>query len=162
MDKIKEQLLNLLEKNGRLTHQELAVLVGESEETVREMIDTLETEGIICGYQALVNWDKTNDEEVSAVIELKVTPQKGSGFDELAEKIYQKPEVEALYLMSGSYDFMVILRKASMRSIARFVNKLAMLDNVVSTATHVVLVRYKDHGTVLVKDKQDQRMVVSQ
>lgn len=162
MDKIKEQLLNLLEKNGRLTHQELAVLVGESEETVREMIDALETEGIICGYQALVNWDKTNDEEVSAVIELKVTPQKGSGFDELAEKIYQKPEVEALYLMSGSYDFMVILRKASMRSIARFVNKLAMLDNVVSTATHVVLVRYKDHGTVLVKDKQDQRMVVSQ
>lgn len=162
MDKVKEQLLNLLEKNGRLTHQELAVLVGESEETVRELIDSLEKEGIICGYQALVNWDKTNDEEVSAVIELKVTPQKGSGFDEMAEQIYQNPEVEALYLMSGSYDFMVILRKASMRSIARFVNKLAMLDNVVSTATHVVLVRYKDHGTVLVKDKQDQRMVVSQ
>lgn len=162
MDKVKEQLLNLLEKNGRLTHQELAVLVGESEETVRELIAELEKDGIICGYQALINWDKTNDEEVSAVIELKATPQKGSGFDVMAEQIYQYPEVEALYLMSGSYDFMVILRKAPMRSIARFVNKLAMLDNVVSTATHVVLIRYKDHGTVLVKDKQDQRMVVSQ
>lgn len=161
MSKIKEQLLNLLETNGKLTYEELAVLLGEAPEIIRALIEELEQEGIISGYQALVNWDKANTDDVSAVIELKVTPRKGSGFDDIAEQIYQYPEVEALYLMSGSYDFMVILRKSTMRNIARFVNKLAMLDEVVSTATHVVLVRYKDHGTVFVQEKQDKRMVVS-
>ncbi|NEW62055.1 winged helix-turn-helix transcriptional regulator [Granulicatella sp. zg-ZJ] len=159
---MKEQILALLENNGRLTYEELAALVGESVDTVKEIVKALEKEGIICGYQALVNWDKTNDHDVSAVIELKVTPQKGSGFDDIAEQIYRYPEVEALYLMSGSYDFLVILRKAPMKSIAKFVNQLAVLDDVVSTATHIVLVRYKDHNKILFQNKKDQRMVVSQ
>lgn len=160
MEKVREQILNLLEKNGRLTPAEIAVLVGEPEDVVANEIQELEKKGVICGYQAVVNWDRTDDDNVSAVIELKVTPQKGSGFDEIAEKIYRHPEVEAFYLMSGSYDFMVILRKAPMKSIARFVNKLAMLDEVVSTATHVVLVRYKDHNTALIKYKKEQRVEV--
>lgn len=162
MDKLKVQILTLLEKNGRLSNQEIAVMVGEDEQTVKSLVNELEQDGIICGYQALVNWDKTDDSNVSAVIELKVTPQKGSGYDDIAEQIYRYEEVEALYLMSGSYDLLVILRKAPMRSIAKFVNRLAVLDDVVSTATHIVLERYKDHSTVLTPTKTDQRMVVFQ
>ncbi|MBS4762038.1 Lrp/AsnC family transcriptional regulator [Carnobacteriaceae bacterium zg-ZUI252] len=160
MDKLKVQILSLLEKDGRLTYQEIAVLLGQEESLVKNVIDQLEQDGIICGYQALINWDKTNDSDVSAVIELKVTPHKGSGYDWIAEKIGGYEEVEALYLMSGRYDLLVILRKAPMRAIAKFVNRIAVMDDVVSTATHVVLERYKDHGTVMADAETDQRMVV--
>lgn len=162
MDKLSMQILTLLEKNGRLSNSELAVLLGENEEVVAGLVSQLEESGVISGYQALVNWDKTNDSDVSAVIELKVNLQKGSGYDEIASKIYRYDEVEALYLMSGSYDLLVILRKAPMRSIAKFVNRLAVMDSIVSTATHIVLERYKDHSTVLADTKADQRMVVFQ
>lgn len=158
MKKLKEQILRLLEKNGRLTHQELAILTGVTEDQVSSIVKQLEEDNIICGYQALVNWDKTEDDDVSAVIELKVTPNRSGGFDSIAEKIYQYPEVEAMYLMSGSYDFMIILKKAPMKSIARFVNHLAVLDEVVSTATHVVLNRYKDHNVQLVHKREDIRV----
>lgn len=160
MDKLSMQILTLLEKNGRLTNHELAILLGESEEVVADLVLQLEESGVISGYQALINWDKTNDSDVSAVIELKVNLQKGSGYDEIASKIYDYDEVEALYLMSGSYDLLVILRKAPMRSIAKFVNRLAVMDSIVSTATHIVLERYKDHSIVLSDTKADQRMVV--
>ena len=159
---LQERIASLLEKNSRLTAADLAVLLGVHEEVVTELITEMEQEHIICGYQTLINWDKTNDSDVSAVIELRVTPQRGVGFDRVAEQIYQYPEIEALYLMSGSYDFMVILRKAPMKEIAQFVNRLAVLDDVVSTATHVVLSRYKDHGTVFVRGDEDRRMVMSQ
>lgn len=160
MDRIKQQILNLLESNGRLSYEEVAVLIGQDIDTTKEIIQSLEKSGIISGYHAIINWDKTDDDNVSAVIELRVTPQKGSGFDAIAEQIYRYPEVEALYLMSGSYDLMVILRKAPMKAIARFVNKLAVIDGIEGTRTHVVLVRYKDHNNILVSEKQDKRMVV--
>lgn len=159
---IKEDIARLIEKNSRLTSKDVAIMLNLEQTFVQELIIEMEQEKIICGYQTLINWEKTNDEEVSAVIELKVTPQRGVGFDSIAERIYQYPEVEACYLMSGSYDFMLILRKASMKKIAKFVNRLAVLDEVVSTATHVVLTRYKDHGTIFTDTQENIRQVMSQ
>lgn len=159
---IKEDIARLIEKNSRLTSKDVAIMLNLEQNFVQELIIEMEQEKIICGYQTLINWEKTNDEEVSAVIELKVTPQRGVGFDSIAERIYQYPEVEACYLMSGSYDFMLILRKASMKKIAKFVNRLAVLDEVVSTATHVVLTRYKDHGTIFADTQENIRQVMSQ
>lgn len=160
--KTREQILGLIEKDARLESQDIAVMLGLEIEDVKSEIAKMEKEHIICGYHALINWDKTDDEKISALIELKVTPQRGKGFDKIAEKIYQFPEVESLYLMSGGYDFTVILKKATMKKIASFVStKLAIIDEVQSTATHIVLVRYKDLGTSFVEPHKDLRMVVT-
>lgn len=161
--KSREKILELLEKDARLTTAEIAVMLGLEEGHVTEEIAKMEKEHVICGYHASVNWDKTDDEKISALIEIKVNPQRGKGYDSIAKKIYQFPEVESLYLMSAcGYDFSVILKKATMKEIANFVSsKLAVIDEVNSTATHIVLKRYKDHGTLLVEAKKDMRMVVA-
>jgi len=160
--KTREQILGLIEKNAKLEHQDIAVMLGLEIEDVKSEIAKMEKENIICGYHTFINWDKTDDEKISALIELKVTLQRGNGFDKIAEKIYQYPEVESLYLMSGGYDFTVILKKATMKEIASFVStKLAVIEEVQSTATHIVLVRYKDHGTSFVEPHKDLRMVVT-
>ena len=161
--KNREKILELLEKDAKLTAAEIAVMLGLDEECVTEEIAKMEKEHVICGYHASVNWEKTDDEKISALIELKVNPQRGKGYDSIAKKIYQFPEVEFLYLMSAcGYDFSVILKKATMKEIANFVSsKLAVIDEVNSTATHIVLKRYKDHGTLLVEAKKDMRMVVA-
>ncbi len=157
----REQILKLLEKDARLNTNDIAVMLGMDANDVKAEIEDMEKKHILCGYHAFVNWDKTNDEKISALIELKVTLQRGNGFDKIAEKIYQYPEVESLYLMSGSYDFTVILRKATMKEIASFVSsKLAVIEEVQSTATHIVLARYKDHGLLLIDPKKDTRMVM--
>ncbi len=160
--KQREEILRLLEKNARYTAKYIAVMLGMDVSEVKNEIEMMEKERTICGYHALVDWDKTDDEKISALIELKVTPQRGEGFDRIAEKIYQYPEVESLYLMSGGYDFSVILKKATMKEIANFVSsRLAVIEEVQSTATHIVLVRYKDHGILLTAPKKDMRMVVT-
>ncbi len=160
--KQREEILRLLEKNARYTAKDIAVMLGMDVSEVKNEIEMMEKERTICGYHALVDWDKTDDEKISALIELKVTPQRGEGFDRIAEKIYQYPEVESLYLMSGGYDFSVILKKATMKEIANFVaSRLAVIEEVQSTATHIVLVRYKDHGILLTAPKKDMRMVVT-
>ncbi|MCD7877963.1 MAG: Lrp/AsnC family transcriptional regulator [Cloacibacillus porcorum] len=160
--KQREEILRLLEKNARYTAKDIAVMLGMEVSEVKNEIEMMEKERTICGYHALVDWDKTDDEKISALIELKVTPQRGEGFDRIAEKIYQYPEVESLYLMSGGYDFSVILKKATMKEIANFVSsRLAVIEEVQSTATHIVLVRYKDHGILLTAPKKDMRMVVT-
>lgn len=160
--KKKEEILRLLESNARYSAKDIAAMLGLDITEVKNEIETMEKERVICGYHALVDWDKTDDEKISALIELKVTPQRGEGFDRIAEKIYQYPEVESLYLMSGGYDFTVILKKATMKEIASFVSsRLAVIEEVQSTATHIVLVRYKDHGTSLAAPKKDMRMVVT-
>ena len=160
-NKKREEILRLLEANARYTPKDIAVMLGLGLEETEKEIKQLEKERVICGYHALVNWDKTDDEKISALVELKVQPQRGHGYDNIAEKIYQYPEVESLYLMSGAYDFSVILKKATMKEIANFVStRLAVMDEVQSTATHIVLVRYKDHGTTLVEQKKDQRVMV--
>ncbi|MBR4400326.1 MAG: Lrp/AsnC family transcriptional regulator [Synergistes sp.] len=158
----REEILRLLEENARYTVKDLAAMLGLEAKKVKDEIAAMERERVICGYHALVNWDKTDDEKISALIELKVTPQRGDGYERIAEKIYQYPEVESLYLMSGGYDFTVILKKATMKEIASFVSsRLAVIEEVQSTTTHVVLARYKDHGIQLAENRKDMRMVVT-
>lgn len=160
---MREKILAVMEKNSRIDLKDLAVLLGESEIDVANAIADMEKESIICGYHTLINWDNTSEEKVSALIEVRVTPQRGMGFDSIAERIYQYPEVNAVYLMSGAYDFTVILEGKSMRAVAQFVSeKLSTLDSVLSTATHFVLKKYKDHGTVLgKKPNHDERMLIT-
>ena len=118
-------------------------------------------EHIICGYHTLINWDNTDEEKVIALIEVKVTPQREMGFDKIAERIYQYSEVTSVYLMSGGYDFTVMIEAKTMRAVAQFVaEKLSTIDSVLSTATHFILKKYKDHGTVLCDGPQDERMLI--
>lgn len=125
-------------------------------------IADMERENIICGYHTMINWDNTGDEKVIALIEVKVTPQRGMGFDKIAERIYQYSEVESVYLMSGAFDFTVILEGKTMREVAQFVSeKLSVMDSVLSTSTHFVLKKYKDHGTVMCEKKEDERMLIT-
>lgn len=159
---MRDELLSTLEKNSRIDFSELAILLGTTEEKVLEEISELENEGIICGYHTLINWEKTSIEKVMALIEVKVTPQRGRGFDNIAERIYNYPEVKAVYLISGGYDLMVILEEKTLKEIANFVSdKLSTLDSVLSTATHFILKKYKDHGTVLNKEEKDEREVIT-
>ena len=137
---------------------ELAVLLGTEEVDIANEIQALETEGIICGYHTMIDWSKTSTEKVMALIEVRVTPQRGLGFDSIAERIYKYPEVTSVYLMSGGFDLMVILEGKSLQEVAGFVtNKLSTLDTVLSTATHFILKKYKDHGTILTKKYEDAR-----
>jgi DNA-binding Lrp family transcriptional regulator len=159
---VRKSILEILERDARMSAEEIAVMLGQEKDVIAAEIKAMEKENIICGYHTSINWDKTDDDKISALIELKVTPQRGRGFDSIAEKIYQFPEVESLYLMSGGYDFSVILKRATMKEIACFVSsKLAVMDEVQSTATHIVLVRYKDHGSSFAEPHKDMRMVVT-
>ncbi len=160
---MREELLAILEKNSRIDFKELAILLGVSEEQVLEEITSLEKDGIICGYHTLINWEKTSIEKVNALIEVKVTPQRGQGFDKIAERIYNYPEVRAVYLISGGYDLLVTLEEKTLKEIANFVSdKLSTLDSVLSTATHFILKKYKDHGTIITNNQaKDSREVIT-
>lgn len=159
---MREKILAVMEKNSRIDIKDLAVLLGEDEVAVANEIAQMEKEHIICGYHTLIDWDKIGDEKVTALIEVRVTPQRGMGFDKVAERIYQYNEVEAVYLMSGGYDFTVIIEGKTMRQVAQFVSdKLSPMESVLSTATHFILKKYKDHGTVLAKEEQDERMLIT-
>ena len=159
---MRDELLSIIEKNSRIDFSELAVLLGASEEDVLKELEDLEKEGVICGYHTLINWEKTSIEKVMALIEFKVTPQRGRGFDNIAERIYNYPEVKAVYLISGGYDLLVILEEKTLKEIAGFVSdKLSTLDTVLSTATHFILKKYKDHGTILNKETKDEREVIT-
>lgn len=160
--KMKVQLLHLIEKNSRMESSDLAAMLGVTAQEVEQELKQFETDHIICGYHTLINWDNTSEDKVTALIELRVTPQRGNGFDKIAQRLYQYPEVEALYLMSGAYDFMLMLKESTMKEVAMFVSgKLAVLEEVQSTATHFVLVKYKDHGTPLQVTKKEERMVIT-
>ena len=160
---MREEILRLLEKNSRIDIKEIAILVGKTEAEVANEIAQMEKEGIIRGYYTLINWDNTNDERVSALIEVKVTPQRGIGFDKIAERISKFDEVKSVYLMSGGFDFTVILEEKTMKEIAQFVtSKLSTLDEVLNTATHFVLKKYKDYGVTMMEEHKDERMLVTQ
>ena len=154
-----KEILELLEKDCRLTPAQIAAMTGKSEAEVRAQIAELEKNGTIAGYRALIDWDKTNRELVSAVIELKVRPSRDCGYDAIAETIYNYPEVRSLQLMSSAgYDLMLIVEGKTMKEVAYFVaNKLATLDDVVSTATHFVLKKYKDEGFIYGRKSGDER-----
>lgn len=159
---MKKEILEVLEKNSKITHQDLAIMLGTDEATIDKEIRELEDDKVICGYNTLINWDKIENDKVTALIEVKVTPQRGEGFDKIAERIYRFKEVKAVYLMSGGFDLTVIIEGKTMKEVALFVGqKLAPLDSVLSTATHFVLKKYKEHGIVLDEDKKDERMVVT-
>ena len=159
---MREMLLNLLERNARISEKDLAAILGTDEETVRKEIEKLENEHVICGYNTLVNWAKTGEEKADAFIEVKVAPQRGVGFDQIAERIWQYPEVNSIYLMSGGFDFGVFIRGKSMREVAMFVSeKLSTIDGVLSTSTQFILKNYKDHGMVIESPKKDERIELS-
>ena len=159
---LKKQILDAISKNSRYSLEELAAMLGTDVKTVAKEIEEMEESKVICGYPTLINWDKTDCEKVTALIEVKVTPQRGIGFDSIAERIYKYNEVHALYLMSGGFDFTVIIEGKSMKQVALFVSdKLAPLEAVLSTSTHFVLKKYKDHGTVLEASQSDERMMIT-
>ena len=159
---MREKILAIIEKNSRIDLKDLAALLGESEAAVANEIAEMERENIICGYHTMINWDNTGDEKVIALIEVKVTPQRGMGFDKIAERIYQYSEVTSVYLMSGSFDFTVIIEGKTMREVAQFVSeKLSPMDSVLSTATHFVLKKYKAPGTVMCGKAEDERMMIT-
>ena len=150
-----EEILEILEKNFRYTDEQIAVMAGKTVEEVREAIQDYEEKSIIAGYTTLINWENTGKEVVTALIQVKVTPQRGEGFDKVAERIYRYDQVQACYLMSsGGFDLTVIVEGKTMKEVATFVaQKLAVLDNVGGTATHFVLKKYKDHGTIFKEKK---------
>ena len=159
---MRREILKYLERNSKINLQELAVLLGSDEVMIANEIAQMEKEKIICGYHTLIDWEKTGEEQVVALIEVKVTPQRNQGFDGIAERIYNYPEVNAVYLISGGYDFLITLKARTLKEVSEFVSgKLAPLDAVLSTATHFVLKKYKDHGAVLVAKTESERMLVT-
>ncbi len=159
---MREKLLSIIEKNSRIDLKELAIRLNREEIDIVNELQKLEDERIICGYHTLVNWEKTSIEKVTALIEVKVTPQRGQGFDRIASRIYNYPEVRDVYLISGGFDLLVTLEEKSLKDIARFVSeKLSTLDSILSTGTHFILKKYKDHGTIIDEHVKDEREVVS-
>ena len=157
-ENVKNELLRLIEKNSKIAVSELSKMLSVSEEEVLNELTKLEKENVICGYLTLIDWDKTEIDKVIGLIEVKVTPQRGEGFDRIAERIYNYKEVSSVYLISGAYDLLVTLEESSLKDIARFVSeKLSTLDTVLSTATHFILKKYKDHGIVYSNKHEDDR-----
>lgn len=157
-----EKILEMLEKNCRLTAEQIAVMIDESPEAVAAAIQSLEKDKTILGYRAMINWEKTMKESVIALIEVKVTPQMGEGFDKIAKRIYQYDVVQSVYLMSGGFDLCVMIEGKTLKEVALFVSeKLAPMDSVQSTATHFVLKKYKDAGVVFQQDSGDERRMIT-
>ncbi|MBQ8339622.1 MAG: Lrp/AsnC family transcriptional regulator [Clostridia bacterium] len=151
-------ILKLLEENATLTHEQLALMCNKETGDIKRMIEDYEQEGIILGYKTMIDWDKTDREYVSALIEVKITPQRDRGFDRVAEKIYNYPEVQSLYLMSGGFDLCVLIEGKTMKEVAYFVaQKLATIEDVISTSTHFVLRKYKDKGVIYGAPEIDER-----
>jgi DNA-binding Lrp family transcriptional regulator len=154
------EVLKLLEKDSKLTAAQIASMLGRDPDEIAQMIADCEADNTILGYTALVDWEKTNDDTVTALIEIKISPQRGDGFDRIAERIFQYDEVESLYLMSGAFDLAVFISGKSMRDIAHFVfARLAVIDGVTSTATHFILKKYKEkHRIFSVMPEQEERV----
>ena len=155
-----DEILEILEENSRYSDEQIAVMAGKTVEEVREAIRDYEEKSIIAGYTTLINWENTGKETVTALIQVKITPQRGEGFDKVAERIYKFDQVKACYLMSsGGFDLTVIVEGKTMKEVAMFVsNKLACQEYVNGTATHFVLKKYKDHGTVMAVKAKDERI----
>lgn len=158
-----EEILNILDKGkGNVSRAKIAQMLGMEEKEVADKIEKMEKENVIVGYKTIVNWDKTDKDVVVALIELRITPQRGEGFDKVAERIYKYPQVKSLYLMSGAYDLAVTIEGKSMKEVALFVaQKLAPMDSIISTATHFVLKKYKEEGIVFEDDEKDTRQVIT-
>ena len=153
-----ENILKLLENDATLTTKELATMLSKEEGDIKKMVKELEDDGVILGYRTVIDWEKTDREYVSALIEVKVMPQRDDGFDKIAEKLRNYPEIKGLYLMSGGFDFTVLIEGKTMKEVAYFVaRKLAPIEYVTATATHFVLKKYKDNGVIYSKPEKDLR-----
>lgn len=158
------EILEIIEKNGpKITNEQIAQMTGKTEAEVATAISSFEKSGVIFGYKTMINWEKTETEKVSAIIELRVTPQRGEGFEKIAKRIYKYPQVKSVYLMSsGLYDLALTIDGTSMKEVAMFVaEKLAPMDGVISTSTHFVLKKYKEDGFLYEDDEKDGRQVIT-
>ena len=159
---MRNEILRMLENNSRIDLHDLAIMLGTDDSVVLQEIEKMENEGVICGYPTLINWEKTDTEKVTALIEVSVVPQRGQGFEKLAERICNYPEVKSIYLMSGAFDFVVFLEGKTLKEVSMFVStKLSTLEAVSGTATHFVLKKYKDHGMILMEKDESNRMKVT-
>lgn len=155
---MRQEILQILEADSRLSAAQIAVMLDTTEEAVQQEIRRLEEEGVIVGYHTLINWEKADRDVVTAHIAVKVTPQRGSGFDQTALRIAEFPEVQAVFLISGDFDLMVLVEGATIKDIARFVStKLAVMDTVVSCTTHFVLKKFKQNGRIYERQNGDER-----
>ncbi len=161
MSEFRNELLHIMEKKANLQAEDVAVMLGVEPEQVTSELRSLEAEKVIMGYGALIDWQKVDDERVTALIEVSITPQRGQGFDQIAKRIHSFDQVTSCYLMSGGYDLMVIIEDRSLMAVAKFVaEKIAPLDSVLSTRTHFILRKYKMNGHQLMATPQDQREAV--
>ena len=160
---MKKQIFAAIQKNGRYSTEDLAAMLATDEQTIKKEIKEMEDANVICGYPTLINWDQTDCELVTALIEVKVTPQRNMGFNKVAERIYRFEEVESVYLMSGGFDLTVVIQGKSMKEVARFVSeKLSTLESVNSTSTYFVLKKYKEHGLIMTDEKHEsERMLIT-
>ena len=156
-----KKLLQLLEEDCTLTHEQLAAMTGMTVEEVKADIKKFEDDKVILGYKAIVDWDQTDRESVTALIEVNIIPQRNEGFDRVAERIYQYDEVESVYLMSGSYDLTVIISGRTLKEVAQFVGqRLAPLEGVTGTATHFILKKYKEKRLIFKKHEEQERELI--
>ncbi len=160
---MKKQILDIISNNSRVSSEDIAAMLSTDKETVEKEVSEMEEAKVICGYPTLINWDNTDCEKVTALIEVKVTPQRDMGFNKVAERIYKFEEVESVYLMSGGFDLTVLIEGKSMKEVARFVSeKLSTLEYVNSTATYFVLKKYKEHGIIMSDEQQtSERMLIT-
>lgn len=158
----RKEILEYIERNARVDLKEVAVCLGMTEIDVANELAAMESEGIICGYHTLIDWEKVTEERIHALIEVRVTPKRDKGFDDIAERIYKYPEVSSTYLISGGFDLLVFMEGKTLREISTFVSqKLSTLDSILSTTTHFVLRKYKDQGIILKKKNEDERMIMT-
>lgn len=159
---MREKILTFIEKNSKIDMAELAVILGVDEVAVANELEAMEAEHIICGYPTLIDWGKAGIEKVTAMIEVRATPQRDMGFDKVAERIAQYPEVNSVYLISGGFDFLVTIEGKTLREVSQFVSeKLSTIDTVLSTKTNFILKKYKDHGTTMMEPSKDERIMMA-
>ncbi|ALS29342.1 Lrp/AsnC family transcriptional regulator [Paenibacillus cisolokensis] len=162
MSELKLKILELLKEDARRGADLIATMLGEEEEEVKRAIAEMEKDHVIVKYATVVNWSKVNDEKVTALIEVQITPERGRGFEGIAERIYLYPEVKSVYLMSGAYDLLVEVEGKTLKEVASFVsNKLSPIDSVLSTKTFFILKKYKQDGIIFEECEGDQRLLIS-
>ncbi len=162
MDSIDRKILKLLDSNARMSAADIATITDIDESEAEKRIAVLEKQGIICGYKSVIDWERVDTDSVSAIIELKVTPKAGLGFEEVAARVAKYPEVESVYLMSGAYDLNVVVKGRTFHEVSNFVSReLAMIDSVTSTGTQFVMRRYKEYNVELTGDERDGRRKIS-
>lgn len=155
------ELLQIIEHNARISVKELAVMLGCTEDEVTSELEDCKKENVILGYNTMINWEKTEREPVTALIEVRITPQRNQGFDKIANQLYRYPQVSSCYLMSGGFDLMLIIEDSTMREVAGFISdKVAPLEGVLSTSTHFILKKYKSNGTLFTQKPADDREAI--